>query len=63
MKVCKIALLAIGLALLLIIAIPVTVSATIGGSDAPAGLKEFYAFLVNLAQQGLDAYVVFLKAL
>jgi len=62
MKARKIVLLVIGLALLLVIAIPVTVAALTQG-DALAGLTEYYDFLVDLAKQGLNAYVEFLEAL
>jgi len=42
--------------------IPIGVGA-ITQSEALAGLKEYYDFLVRLAEKGLEGYVKYLKAL
>jgi len=62
MKKRHIILLAIGVAFALLLGVPMAISAA-GGGDAIAGLKEFYNLLVQLAQQGLNAYIEFLKAI
>ena len=62
MKLWHIILASIGLILILTIGFPMVASA-VGGGDALAGLKEYYAFLVELAQKGLEGYIEFLGAL
>ena len=48
----------VGVALLL----PLSVSA-VTAPDALSGLKEYFSFLIGLAEQGVEGYKEFLKAL
>jgi len=58
----KIALIAVAGALVAFFLIPIGVGA-VTQSEALAGLKEYYDFLVRLATKGLEGYVKYLKAL
>ena len=62
MKLWKWILIGVGIACVLAIAVPMCVSAASGG-DALAGLKEFYTFLIQLAQVGLQGFIEFLNAI
>ncbi len=62
MKKRHIVLLSVLIAIILLVVIPVAVSAASGG-DALAGLKEFYGFLSSLATLAFQGYTKFLESL
>ena len=49
-------------AFVILVVIPLIVGA-ITQPDALAGLQEYYKFLINLAQKGLEGYKEYLQAL
>ena len=55
-------LLGFAFAFVILVVIPLAVGA-ITQTEALAGLIEYYKFLVNLAEKGLEGYKEYLKAL
>ena len=49
-------------AFVILVVLPLAVGA-ITQPDALAGLQEYYKFLINLAEKGLEGYKEYLKAL
>ena len=62
MKKLKWILLGLAVAFVILVVLPLAVGA-ITQSEALAGLQEYYKFLINLAEKGLEGYKEYLKAL
>ena len=62
MKKLKWILLGLAVAFVILVVIPLIVGA-ITQPEALAGLQEYFKFLIDLAQKGLEGYKEYLKAL